>query len=231
MSVTSQEKEKPFDEILLTPEEGAINVFPTSELAKLPKGIALNEGDYGTAVLRMGEILAQIEDELLEKRPDIPRRMGTSQPQNRLLETIEKQRYQPASRRIIETLIEKYPNLCWMRCGELKMEDGVGILEDTNLTDGWVGDPRVTEYAEKKHRGGKREVPALYMIRLKDMIQRYNEGFITIGAHHEGNISLGYRTDKETLSGWAEKHIKVFRMPKNKDEINSVKELLKEKAV
>lgn len=135
------------------------------------------------------------------------------------------------SRKIIELLLEKYPNLHWARGGELKISKGAPVLDEAmGMADGYVGDLRALFYAFKNYDGQPRKNPVLYLVSLTDLIEGARQKAVNIGSQHRYDVSLGVK-DPEAFTQWSKSGLKVYSVPQDEEGRKKMIELLASKSI
>lgn len=211
----------------------ADNLFPFSAVADLPGGIgfAAPENPSGeVGISRIGRVLRGIMADNFIK---IPSSWHGENNDERLIGTILPNVTQhPGARLVMDALSATYPELCWMRAGELTVVGGLAIPDGpVGLgAAGYLGDMRALGYALTEYMGGIRKHPVLEIIRFSEILRGAKDEVIRIGSEHRYDVNIDSR-DSVRFPDWVRSNVKVYTLPRDQHGLAEARALLRTKAI
>lgn len=130
---------------------------------------------------------------------------------------------------IIGGLLERYPNLQWMRGGSVVIRDGVAVFDgQIPGSDGALGNVEAVGYAYSSYSRHVREKPALLMVPLRSFLDTPRS--IDLGSHHGTDLTITPMGGDDYLP-WCAQNLSVYRLPKDPLKADDIKTILRSKAI
>lgn len=211
-------------------------IHTIAELAELPNGIGFgihNEEDVlfkGTN--EVGKILIDIltNDPSIKYIPSSWRELFNTP--DILTGTIMCSLDNLLAVKVLQKLIERYPNICWLRGDGLKTTSGKQEIDRTTFitgADGYLGDLRALNYAWKNYNYQPRENPCLYVVKLVDLLVGRKNQAIFIGSHHRYDVTIASRS--KPFTEWIANSLQVYMLPTEEEAQQNIVTMMNQKGI
>lgn len=140
-----------------------------------------------------------------------------------------------SARRIAEFILEEYPNIRWMRYGEIIEDAGVAVLDGGfGGSDGLLGEVVTMHHIAQTSVGStKRRRPGIMIVSFQAILDAIRQEIIRVSSHsgYDMTLSPSHTAAPEDYAFWCRNNLQVYSLPDDAAELEGVKQILLEKQI